>query len=124
MQAAIAALHSAAPTASETDWQQIVQLYDVLAQMVPTPVVALNRAVAISFADDPEVALSLLDDLASELPGFGPLHAARADVLRRLDRPVEAAAAYREALAVTANPGEAAFLAGRLAELSADPRSR
>ena len=124
VQAAIAALHSAAPTASETDWQQIVQLYDVLAQMVPTPVVALNRAVAISFADDPELALSLLDDLASELPGFGPLHAARADVLRRLDRPVEAAAAYREALAVTTNPGEAAFLAGRLAELSADPRSR
>ena len=68
VQAAIAALHSAAPTASETDWQQIVRLYDVLSQMVPTPVVALNRAVAISFADDPELALSLLDDLASDLP--------------------------------------------------------
>ncbi len=115
VQAAIAALHSAAPTAAETDWAQIVGLYDVLAQMVPTPVVALNRAVAISFADDPEVALSLLDDLAGDLPTFGPLHAARADVLRRLDRPAEAADAYREALAVTTNPGEVAFLTGRLA---------
>ena len=124
VQAAIAALHSAAPTAAETDWPQIVQLYDVLAQLVPTPVVALNRAVAISFADDPEVALALLDDLAGDLAAFGPLHAARADVLRRLHRPAEAAASYREALAVTTNPGEAAFLAGRLAALSADPRLR
>ena len=101
-----------------------MRLYDVLVQMAPTPVVALNRAVAVSFAGDPEVALALLDGVAGELPGFGPLHAARADVLRRLDRPVEAAEAYRAALAVTTNPGEAAFLAGRLAELSADPRLR
>ena len=124
VQAAIAALHSAAPTVEATDWPQIVQLYDVLSEMVPTPVVALNRAVAISFADGPQVALSLLDALTGDLPGFGPLQAARADVLRRLDRPAEAADAYREAIAVTTNPGEAAFLAGRLAELSADPRLR
>ncbi len=123
VQAAIAALHSAAPASAATDWPQIVQLYDVLAQMAPTPVVALNRAVAISFADGPQVALCLLDDLGGALPGFGPLQAARADVLRRLDRRAEAADAYRAAIAVTTNPGEAAFLAGRLAELTADPRT-
>lgn len=123
VQAAIAALHSAAPTAAETDWPQIVRLYDVLVQMVPTPVVALNRAVAVSFADNPEVALPLLDDLAGDLAGFGPLYAARADVLRRLDRPAAAAEVYREAVAATTNPGEAAFLASRLAAVSADPRT-
>lgn len=122
VQAAIAALHSAAPTVEATDWPQIVQLYDVLSEMVPTPVVALNRAVAISFADGPQVALSLLDALAGDLPGFGPLQAARADVLRRLGRESEAVDAYREAIARTTNPGEKAFLASRVAELSADPR--
>lgn len=123
VQAAIAALHTAAPTAKATDWSQIVQLYDVLVRMMPTPVVELNRAVAISFADGPQVALSLLDALAGDLPGFGPLQAARADVLRRLGRHGESADAYREAIATTTNPGEAAFLQGRLAELQADPRT-
>ncbi len=123
VQAAIAALHTAAPTAAETDWPQIAALYEVLETMVPTPVVALNRAVAISFADGPEAALPLLDGLAGDLPGFAPLQAARADVLRRLDRAADAADAYRAAIVGTTNPGEAAFLAGRLAELGADPRS-
>ena len=123
VQAAIAALHTAAPTAADTDWSLIVRLYDVLLEQAGTPVVALNRAVAVSFAAGPEAALPLLDDLAGDLAGFGPLHAARADVLRRLDRAADAADAYREALAATTNPGEAAFLKARLAELGCDPRS-
>jgi len=115
VQAAIAALHSSAPTAEDTDWQQIVELYDVLLAMHDTPVVALNRAAAVSFADGPAEALPLLDALTADLDGFGPYHAARADVLRRLDREEEAAAAYEAALAATTNPGETAFLAARLA---------
>ena len=115
VQAAIAALHSSAPTAEDTDWRQIVELYDVLLAMHDTPVVALNRAAAVSFADGPAEALPLLDALTADLDGFGPYHAARADVLRRLDREEEAAAAYEAALAATTNPGEAAFLTARLA---------
>ena len=122
VQAAIAALHTAAPTADDTDWPQIVRLYDVLLELAGTPVVELNRAVAVSFADGPEEALPLLEELAADLPGFAPLAAARADVLRRLDRPSEAATAYREAIAETTNPGEQAFLAARLADLSVEPR--
>jgi RNA polymerase sigma-70 factor (ECF subfamily) len=115
VQAAIAALHSSAPAADDTDWTQIVELYDVLYAMRPTPVVALNRAAAVSFADGPEEALPLLDELAGDLDAFGPYHAARADVLRRLQRDEEAAAAYEAALATTTNEGEAAFLEARRA---------
>jgi len=115
VQAAIAALHSSAPTADDTDWAQIVELYDVLYAMRPTPVVALNRAAAVSFADGPAEALPLLDELAGDLDAFGPFHAARADVLRRLERDEEAAAAYEAALATTTNEGEAAFLEARRA---------
>jgi RNA polymerase sigma-70 factor (ECF subfamily) len=115
VQAAIAALHSSAPTADDTDWAQIVELYDVLYAMRPTPVVALNRAAAVSFADGPAEALPLLDELAGDLDAFGPFHAARADVLRRLERDDEAAAAYEAALATTTNEGEAAFLEARRA---------
>ena len=115
VQAAIAALHSSAPTADDTDWAQIVELYDVLYAMRPTPVVALNRAAAVSFADGPAEALPLLDELAGDLDAFGPFHAARADVLRRLGRDGEAAVAYEAALATTTNEGEAAFLEARRA---------
>jgi RNA polymerase sigma-70 factor (ECF subfamily) len=119
VQAAIAALHTAAPTAAATDWAQIAELYELLERMTGTPVVALNRAVAISFAAGPAEALPLLDALETDLREFGPYHAARADVLRRLDRDDEAAEAYQAALAATTNPGETGFLRERLAALQA-----
>ncbi len=118
VQAAIAALHTAAATAADTDWAQIVELYDVLLErMTGTPVVTLNRAVAVSFAAGPAEALPLLDGLEADLREFGPYHAARADVLRRLERDDEAAEAYEAALATATNPGEMAFLRERLAAL-------
>jgi len=123
VQAAIAALHTSAPTADDTDWGQIVELYDVLYALRPTPVVALNRAAAVSFADGPAEALPLLDELAADLDAFGPYHAARADVLRRLGRDEEAITAYDAALATTTNPGESAFLASRLEQTRAKVRS-
>jgi len=123
LQAAIAATHAQAARAEATDWRQIVALYDRLLVLVPTPVVALNRAVAIAMADGPEVALPIVDGLlaARELREYHLLHAARADLLRRLGRREDAAAAYREALALVGNEPERRFLARRLAELSQDP---
>lgn len=117
VQGAIAALHSTAPSAEATDWPQIVALYDVLLQLGPTPVVALNGAVAVSFADGPQVALPEIEALAPDLTEFGPYHAARADVLRRLGRDVEAAKAYEAALTLATNRGEEAFLQARRAGL-------
>lgn len=87
--------------------------------MTPSPVVELNRAVAVAMADGPERGLSLVDALADELDGYHLFHAARADLLRRLDRREEAAAAYRKALDLATNPTERAFLEGRLAEVTA-----
>jgi RNA polymerase sigma-70 factor (ECF subfamily) len=104
IQAAIAAVHSDAPTAADTDWSQIVALYDQLLAVMPTAVVALNRAVAVAERDGPAAGLALLDDL--DLSGYHLFHAARGDLLERLDRPDEAAAAYEEALARTANGAE------------------
>jgi RNA polymerase sigma-70 factor (ECF subfamily) len=119
LQAAIAAVHAQAPVATMTDWRQIVALYDRLVVLVPTPVVALNRAAAVAMASGPEDALPLLDALADggELRGYHLLPAARADLLRRLGRTAEAAAAYREALALVGNEPERRFLARRLATL-------
>ncbi|MFF0630632.1 RNA polymerase sigma factor [Streptomyces sp. NPDC004296] len=120
VQAAIAALHDEATDFETTDWPQIVALYDVLLQIEPSPLIALNRAVAIAMRDGPEAGLTLLDDLtdAGELRGYHLLPATRADLLRRLGRTTEAAAAYRAALDLVGNAPERATLARRLAELT------
>jgi len=112
VQAAIAAVHSDAPTAAATDWRQIVALYDQLLALAPSPVVALNRAVAVAEVEGPAAALALVDGL--DLDGWYLFHAVRADLLRRLGRPAEAAPAYQAAIARTANAAERAFLEGRL----------
>ncbi|MGY1670545.1 RNA polymerase sigma factor [Geodermatophilus sp. SYSU D00710] len=119
LQAAIAAVHAEAPSWAATDWAEIVALYGVLGQVWPSPVVALNRAVAVGFASGPAAGLAALDELATEpqLAGYGYFPAARADLLRRLGRVEEARLAYTEALHLTANAVERDFLAGRLAEL-------
>ncbi|MFD0328346.1 RNA polymerase sigma factor [Streptacidiphilus monticola] len=120
VQAAVAALHDEAPDVASTDWPQIVALYDVLLRIDPSPLVALNRAVAVAMRDGPEAGLALLDRLtdAQELRGYHLLPAARGDLLRRLGRRSEAAAAYRAALDLVGNDSERAALVRRLAELT------
>jgi RNA polymerase sigma-70 factor, ECF subfamily len=108
IQAAINAVHSDAAGVAGTDWRQIVSLYDQLMALAPSPVVALNRAVAVAELDGPEAALALVDEL--ELDDYHLFHAVRADLLRRLDRDADAAAAYEEAIARTDNAAERAFL--------------
>ena len=115
LQAAIAALHAGAPSSKETDWAQIAALYGFLERLHPSPVIALNRAVAIAMAEGYEKGLALME--AIELPGYHLLPAARADLLRRLGRRTEAAAAYREALALVTNEAERKYLEGRLGGL-------
>ncbi|SEF18274.1 RNA polymerase sigma factor [Jiangella alba] len=112
LQAAIAAVHDEAPTAAATDWPQIVGLYDVLRATAPSPVVDLNRAVAVAMAHGPAAGLDLLDELAAggALDRFHPLHAARARLLDRLDRPADAVVAYRRAVELCGNDAERAFL--------------
>ncbi len=119
VQAAIAALHDEAPDVATTDWPQIVALYDVLHRLTPSPVVSLNRAVAVAMRDGPAEGLTLLDDLADEplLRGYHPYPAARAELLHRLGRDDEAATAYREALALAGTEPERALLRGKLASL-------
>jgi RNA polymerase sigma-70 factor (ECF subfamily) len=117
VQAAIAALHAQAPRPDDTDWPQIASLYGALAAATPSPVVELNRAVAVAMADGPAAGLRLADRLAGDLDDYHLFHAARADLLRRLERPDEARAAYRRALALVTNPAERDFLEGRLARL-------
>lgn len=117
LQAAITLLHATAPSYAETDWPQIIVLYDALARVWPSPVVALNRAVAVSMVDGPARALKDVEALERDLPGYHYLPAVKADLLRRLDRPAEAAEAYRQAIAATANRAEQVFLARRLAEI-------
>ena len=116
IQAAINAVHSEAPSAVDTDWRQIVRLYDQLVVFSPTPVVALNRAIAVAEVDGPARALALVDELP--LAGFHVFHAVRADLLRRLGRGVDAALAYDAALAVTSNAIEQRFLRRRRDALS------
>jgi RNA polymerase sigma-70 factor (ECF subfamily) len=113
IQAAINAVHSDARTASATDWSQILQLYDQLLSVAPSHVVALNRAVAVAELEGPEAARRLVDGL--DLPQYYLFHAIRADLLRRLHRPAEAAAAYDAAIAVCQNAAEREFLQRRLA---------
>jgi RNA polymerase sigma factor (sigma-70 family) len=123
LQAAIAAVHAEARSWDDTDWREVVALYDVLTGVWPSPVVALNRAVAVGFARGADAGLAALDALAGEpqLAGYGYLPAARADFLRRLGRADEARDAYEEALLLTENAVERRFLAGRLDEVSGRP---
>ena len=122
IQAAINAVHSDAPAAADTDWGQILQLYDQLLRLAPTPVAALNRAVAVAEVDGPQVALAGLEDL--DLDGFYLFHAIRADLLRRLSRDADAALAYDAAIARTANTAERDFLRRRRQELSGQAGGR
>jgi RNA polymerase sigma-70 factor (ECF subfamily) len=118
VQAAIAACHARADEAAATDWAQIATLYGELVRMVPSPVVELNRAVAVAMADGPEAGLRLVEALESSgsLGTYHLLQATRADLMRRLDRPAEAAAAYREALRLARSEPERRYLARRLIE--------
>jgi len=118
VEAAIAALHAEAPSAEQIDWAQIAALYEELFRMVPSPVVALNRAVAVAETGRLDDALSLVDEIEG-LDRYHLRHAARADFLRRLGRYSEAADAYRQALELTRNPAEQDFITRRLDELAA-----
>jgi RNA polymerase sigma-70 factor, ECF subfamily len=118
LQAAIAAVHDEAAAVSTTDWPQVVALYEVLRRVSPSPVVELNRAVAVAMRDGPQAGLAALDALDSDaLRGYHPFPAARADLLRRLGRTAEAATAYQDALELVANERERTFLGNRLAGL-------
>ncbi|WP_144118803.1 RNA polymerase sigma factor [Catellatospora sichuanensis] len=116
LQAAIAAVHAAAPDAAATGWPRVLALYDRLLALAPSPVVALNRAVAVAEVDGPGPALDLLDSL--DLDGYHVYHAVRADLLRRLGRDADAAAAYQAAITCTGNETERAFLQRRRDALS------
>jgi RNA polymerase sigma-70 factor (ECF subfamily) len=117
LQAAIAALHCQAARAEDTDWPQITRLYEVLERVQPSPVVTLNRAAAVAMVDGPRPALALVDALAPELDGYHLLHSSRADLLRRLGAPAEAAKSYARALALVSNDAERRFLERRLREV-------
>jgi RNA polymerase sigma-70 factor (ECF subfamily) len=121
LQAAIAALHASAPTAAETDWPQIAALFGELHRRRPTPVIALNQAVAVAMWRGPAAGLPLVDALRAELAEYHLWHAARADLLRRLARRAEAAAAYRKALALVGSEPERRYLERRLGEVTAPP---
>ena len=110
LQAAVNAVHSDAPTAADTDWGQILALYDQLAAFDPSPVVALNRAVAMAEVDGPATGLAAVDELVDDLAGYHLLHAVRADLLRRAGRAAEARDEYGRALDLTENAAERAFL--------------
>jgi RNA polymerase sigma-70 factor (ECF subfamily) len=122
LQAAIAAVHAEAPSYAETDWPQLLALYDALLRVWPSPVVALNRAVPIAVVHGPAAALAVVDDLAADgrLDGYRYLAATRADLLRRLGRRDDAVTAYKQALSLADNDAERAFLTRRIAEC-ADP---
>ncbi|QJR16752.1 RNA polymerase sigma factor [Usitatibacter palustris] len=120
LQAAIAAVHAEAASADDTDWAQIVSLYDVLLRADPSPVVELNRAVAVAMRDGPAMGLALIDDLLAQgdLEEYYLAHSARADLCRRLGMKAEAAKSYKRALQLTQTASEKRFLEGRLKELS------
>jgi RNA polymerase sigma-70 factor (ECF subfamily) len=121
LQAAIVAVHDEAPSAEATDWAQIVALYDVLARVDRSPVIELNRAVAIAMRDGPAAGLALIDAILvrGDLEDYHPAHAARAELCRRLSRPAEARAAFERALALTRQEPERRFIERRLRELDA-----
>ena len=120
LQAAIAAVHAEAPNATATDWAQIVGLYEVLARVAPSPVIELNRAVALAMRDGPLAGLTLIDAILArgELEDYHLAHSARADLCRRLGKQAEARASYRRALALARQEPERRFLERRLAELN------
>jgi RNA polymerase sigma-70 factor (ECF subfamily) len=117
LQAAIAAVHAEAPRTSDTDWSEIIGLYDVLSRLDPSPVVALNRAVAVAMRDGPVAGLALVDALLPELEGYHLAHAARADLCRRLGRKADAIASYEKALALSRQEPERRFLQLRIDQL-------
>ncbi len=119
LQAAIAGVHAVAPTFAATDWARVVHLYDLLLAVEPSPVVELNRAAALAFAEGPAAALGIVERLAGDarLRSYPYVHAVRADLLRRLGRGGEASAAYRAALDLTANGAERDFLRRRISDL-------
>ena len=123
IQAAIAAVHADAANVAATDWQQIVELYDALLRIGPSPVVALNQAVAIAMRDGPEAGLDLIDDILAngDLADYHLAHAARADLCRRLGRRADARESYELALALAKQEPERRFLHKRLQELNEDP---
>jgi RNA polymerase sigma-70 factor (ECF subfamily) len=115
LQAAIQAVHSTSPSSSATDWSRLLRLYDMLANISPSPVVALNRAVVLGEVEGPAAALRVVDGLT--LGGYHVFHAVRADLLRRLDRVDEAMHEYREAARHAPGPGERSFLEARMLAL-------
>jgi RNA polymerase sigma-70 factor (ECF subfamily) len=117
LQAAIAAVHAEAPSAEATDWSEIIGLYDVLSRLDPSPVVALNRAVAVAMRDGPEAGLSIVNGLMRWLPGYHLAYAVEADLHRRLGKRTEALACYKRALALARQGPERRFLEKRIAEL-------
>jgi RNA polymerase sigma-70 factor (ECF subfamily) len=119
--AAINAVHTSARDARDTDWSQIVALYDQLVRLDPSPIVALNRAVAVAELDGPEVALAAVDRLGHELSGYHAYHATRADLLRRLGRSRESRAAYDQAVDLAGNTAERSYLTRRRDQLGQRP---
>jgi RNA polymerase sigma-70 factor, ECF subfamily len=121
LQAAIAALHCQAARAEDTDWPQILRLYEILERLQPSPIVSLNRAAAVAMVEGPGAALTLVDALAAggDLDRYHLLHAARADLLRRLGAPAEAGVSYARALELVTNDAERRFLERRLREVGA-----
>ena len=120
LQALIALCHAGASSAESTDWARIVALYDELLLLSPSPIVSLNRAIAVGMRDGPDAGLALLDDLNMQLAGFRLMPAAQADLLRRAGRLQDAAARYREAIPLAATAEESAQLRRRLAQLTAE----
>jgi RNA polymerase sigma-70 factor (ECF subfamily) len=118
LQAAIAAVHAEAPSTRETDWSEIIGLYDVLARLDPSPVVALNRAVAVAMRDGPSIALPIVNELLRDLVDYHLAHAVHADLCRRLGKNKEAVASYRKALTLARQEPERRFLERRIESLS------
>jgi RNA polymerase sigma-70 factor, ECF subfamily len=115
--AAINAVHTSAAQVGDTDWSQVVALYDQLVRIDPSPIIALNRAIAVAELDGPQVSMTAIDRLQDKLTGYHAYHAARADLLRRLGRTQESRAAYDKAIELAGNTAETAYLARRRAQL-------
>ena len=118
--AAINAVHTSAQHVRDTDWSQVVALYDQLVRLDASPVIALNRAIAVAELDGPEVALAAVDRLEDKLAGYHAYHATRADLLRRLRLSQKSRAAYDQAIELAGNTAEAAYLTRRRDQLAAD----
>ena len=118
IQAAISAVHAQAANYNETDWHQIILLYDALYDISPNTVVLLNKAVAVSFHEGPEKGLHLIEQLENDLKTYQPFHAAKADLLRRMEKYSAAATSYNRAIELTRNAKDKAFLQKRLKQFS------